>query len=81
MKASYLLPSYWEDSNGRVVCSQHLGNYLRCALEAEPEAVEVHTPLGVHFRMTDAEVTEFAEQIRDLCGESLSICEDCRGGW
>lgn len=80
MKASYLLPSYWEDSNGRVVCSQHLGNYLRCALEAEPEAIEVHTPLGVHYRMTDAEVADFMEFVHESAGD-VSICEDCRGGW
>lgn len=75
-----LLPSYWSDPNGSVMCVDHVGNYLRSALESNPALVEVDTPLGLMVRMDDDEVADFVEFVHSRIGDA-SICEECRGGW
>lgn len=51
----------WIEANGRVVCPDHAGHYLRTALEVLPHSLHIFTPLGVWMRVTTEPAT----------------CEDC----
>ena len=81
-----LFPTYWEDSNGAVLCSEHVGHYLGAVLKEEPNAAEVHTPIGVFYRMTEKEVADFTAFVVESVGAGSAvgsesfICESCRWG-
>ena len=51
----------WINGNGRVVCTDHGGHYLRTAVEATPGAPMIDTPLD-NWMMVPAE---------------MATCEEC----
>jgi hypothetical protein len=56
----------WVSDNGDVVCENHAGTYLKCAIEAKPKAIEHSTPLdnwGLYFT--------------HLIGGANLVCEVC----
>lgn len=56
----------WVSDNGDVVCEEHAGFYLKCAIEAKPNKTAHNTPLdnwGLYFTHL-------------LGGENL-VCEVC----
>jgi hypothetical protein len=58
------------NQNGRVVCLEHGGGYLRTYMNAHPDATSVDTPLDSWERLL----------MRDVEDHDAS-CEDCpRGG-
>jgi hypothetical protein len=66
--------AFWEDLNGRIACEKHIGNEAKFALQARKSAKTITTSMTKWFKMTEAEVTEFAE----LVGHDKSVCESCR---
>jgi hypothetical protein len=70
--------TYYENQNGRVCCTDHVGNYATAHLELKPNARRIITPLDVWVRMKDAEVADFQSFLVAL-GET-DICESCRHG-
>ena len=61
---------YFEDTNGRVVCPDHIGNYGKMALEKKPDAKRIQTPITVWIRLREADI----EEVR---GFNPDICETC----
>jgi hypothetical protein len=68
-------PALWEDTNGRVVCSNHLGHYGVQLLAKRPGAGRLSTPLGEWVRFGVADTLEWL----DIVGGNG--CESCRSGW
>lgn len=68
--------AFWEDLNGRVACENHIGNEAKFALEIRKTAKSITTSMTKWYKMSQAEVTEFAQ----LVGHDKSICESCRYG-
>ena len=66
--------AFWEDLNGRVACEKHIGNEARFVLDIRKTAKTITTSMTKWYKMSQAEVTEFAE----LVGHDKSICESCR---
>jgi hypothetical protein len=66
--------AFWEDLNGRIACEKHLGMEASSRLATRKSAKTITTSMTKWFKMTEAEVTEFAE----LVGHDKSICESCR---
>ena len=62
---------YFEDTNGRIACEQHIGNYGKVALEKKPDVKRIQTPITVWIRLTDADLDE----IREF---NPRICESCK---
>ena len=65
---------FWSDLNGRIVCESHLGCEATSRLKKRKSATTITTSMTKWFKMTEQEVTEFA----DLVGADHSICESCR---
>jgi hypothetical protein len=57
------------DTNGRVVCAEHGGQYLRSALARDPRATHITTPATLWFRLTAPERATLAEADLDRCEE------------
>jgi hypothetical protein len=68
--------AFWEDLNGRVACEKHIGNEAKFVLDIRKKAKTITTSMTKWYKMSQAEVTEFAE----LVGHDKSICESCRYG-
>jgi hypothetical protein len=62
----------WWDYNGRIVCVKHGGNYLSCAVEANPTATTHSTPLTTWELLTDDDRSYFDREV----GVAAS-CETC----
>jgi hypothetical protein len=56
----------WVSDNGDVLCEEHSGTYLNCAIQAKPKAVEHSTPLG-----------NWALYFTHLMGGENLVCETC----
>jgi len=63
----------WIDDNGRILCAQHAGSYLRTAIDARPRARTHRTPIGTWDRMDAMFIEEWEREI----GAPPS-CESCR---
>ena len=65
-------PVLYINQGGRIVCTdpKHTGGYLASALESNPKAEVVDTPLDNWERLTAAEVVDFAVGCEDCAGES-----------
>lgn len=61
---------YFEDTNGRIACEKHIGNYGQAALEKKPNVKRIQTPITVWIRLTDADIEE-------IKGFNPHVCETC----
>ena len=66
--------TFWENLNGRIVCQDHIGVEASAKLSNGKSPKTITTSMTKWFKMTEPEVTEFAERV----GENQSICESCR---
>jgi len=58
--------------DGRIVCVQHAGSYVRSAVEAKPKQKSWNSPWGRYARTVQEDVDSFT-----LSGLTYG-CEDCR---
>lgn len=56
----------WVSDNGDVTCDDHAGMYLRCAIEAKPNAKKHRTPLD-----------SWSLYFTNLLGGENLVCETC----
>lgn len=63
----------YENTNGGIYCQKHIGCSAQAIIESNPTIESFDTDLTSWFRMTDAEVAEFATFINND-----ETCEDCR---
>ena len=68
------MQTYWEDLGGRIVCPKHIGVEASARLESKPTAKTLTTSITKWFKMTEAEVVDFAQFIN----AEGTICENCR---
>lgn len=59
-------PTLYLSEGGRIVCARHGGGYLADALAADPDRLEIATPLDHWLRLSAPEVVDYAAR-----------CEDC----
>jgi hypothetical protein len=64
----------WLHEEGRIACAKHGGNYLACAIEAEPQAVEHQTPLGFWALATQSDIDYLAENNLTASCETCGAC-------
>jgi hypothetical protein len=56
----------WVSNKGDVICEDHAGTYLRCAIEAKPKAIKHKTPLD-----------DWSLYFTHLLGGADLVCEVC----
>ena len=63
----------YQNTNGGIYCHNHIGCSAQATIQSNPTIESFDTDLTSWFRMTDAEVAEFATIINND-----ETCEDCR---
>jgi hypothetical protein len=61
------MSAYYEDTNGRICCVEHAGNYVHAALAAKPNLKRIETPMTMWIKLTDADIAEVATWNADIC--------------
>lgn len=70
MEAMTKTQTFWADTNGRIVCENHGGNYLQSAIASKPKAKKHSTPITIWEKLSEDEVQE----VRSWNAE---VCETC----
>jgi hypothetical protein len=65
--------AYFGDTNGRIACPDHIGNYGQQALAVKPNAKRIQTPITLWIKLSDTEVAEVQEW-------NPEVCESCHFG-
>jgi hypothetical protein len=68
--------TYYEDLNGRIACTSHLGYEAETKLANTPNATVINTSLTKWYRMSGDEVQEFRTAVGIAADRTL--CESCR---
>lgn len=67
----------WEDTNGRVACTAHLGCHATLLLDVAPRTRVIETDLTKWTRLSKAEVADWTAYITANTGQT-EACETCR---
>ena len=71
--------TFWQNNNGEVSCTDHIGYSATAELQANPKARTLYGACDTWHRMTKNEIAEWTEF---LAGHGhTEACESCRGGW
>jgi len=65
---------FYCDLNGRIECTEHMGNEAKSHLAAGFTPQHINTSMTRWEKMSEQEASEFSE----LLGYSHTICETCR---
>lgn len=58
---------YFQDLNGRICCTNHIGLEAKERLERQPNAKKISTSMTKWERITEMEIAEIATWNADIC--------------
>ena len=59
--------NYFQDLNGRVCCTDHVGSYAQMRLQKNPKIKKIVTPITTWVRLIEMEAAEVASYNADIC--------------